>query len=265
MEGLKMTKSNNTPHGFKKINEDKLAVLCDKCNDPIKKVSMESIKETRTNNPRMYFPKYCKECKNEDPYTKKTCFDGAKKISYPPEKHMGSRNKHRRRTYTAYDKCKECEGKGRIWVSRSHAKGGSYYKQCEKCQKRYSSHPLRKAKRETEKDLLEKITEKYNSILHTKLSNKGYDPSNKKQIDNNYEEIKEEIGGPLYEKMQEKKEEARKRIQEHFEEATKLFEEHKDRAIIHAKRPKNHFDIIDKPSFEYEQNIPENTEQTKLI
>lgn len=67
--------------------------------------------------------------------------DGAQHWEFPP--HCPSWRRTRER-FTGYLGCDLCKGRGRLWVGRSDAQGGSYSKQCETCSARFFNHPLRK-------------------------------------------------------------------------------------------------------------------------
>lgn len=66
--------------------------------------------------------------------------DGAETWEFPP--HCPSWRRARER-FNGYPGCEQCGGKGRLWVGRSDAQGGSYSAQCEQCSQRYWGHPLR--------------------------------------------------------------------------------------------------------------------------
>lgn len=67
--------------------------------------------------------------------------DGAETWEFPP--HCPSWRRARER-FIGFTGCAECGGKGRLWVGRADAQGGSYSKQCEACSARFWGHPLRK-------------------------------------------------------------------------------------------------------------------------
>lgn len=69
--------------------------------------------------------------------------DGAQTWEFPP--HCPSWRRDRER-FIGYADCTTCKGKGRLWIGRSDAQGGSYSAQCEPCSKRYWNHPTREWK-----------------------------------------------------------------------------------------------------------------------
>lgn len=83
----------------------------------------------------------CYKCQNSDVRLIYTApLDGCQSWEFPP--HCPSWRRDRER-FLAYPACEKCEGKGRLWVGRSDAQGGSYSQQCPDCSARYWSHPLR--------------------------------------------------------------------------------------------------------------------------
>lgn len=82
----------------------------------------------------------CYECEGAPDFVqRKYPLDGAKLISTPPSCPSWRRE---RETYTAYDDCESCAGKGYRWVSRGF---DSYRHYCKPCVVRFDNHPLRKA------------------------------------------------------------------------------------------------------------------------
>jgi len=66
--------------------------------------------------------------------------DGAEVWEFPP--HCPSWRRDRER-FIGFRGCQVCAGKGRLWVGRADAQGGSYTEQCKECSARYWDHPLR--------------------------------------------------------------------------------------------------------------------------
>lgn len=71
-----------------------------------------------------------------------TCYkiDNCLVISHPPNSpsHRRDRTEHH-----AFIDCFVCKGTGHLYVSRSYAVGGSYYRYCEDCLDRYYNQPMR--------------------------------------------------------------------------------------------------------------------------
>lgn len=87
----------------------------------------------------------CYACEKRGGYIITRYEDGAIQWSYPPHCPSWRRD---RETYIAYPDCAKCNGTGRHYVSRSFARGGSYYRYCAACLDRYCNHPKRyKARR----------------------------------------------------------------------------------------------------------------------
>ena len=82
----------------------------------------------------------CYKCQNAPAIVLQTACDGAKLKEYAP--HCPSWRRDRTKVH-AYDDCGTCKGEGRIYVSRSDPKGGSYYRYCPDCFERYWHHPTR--------------------------------------------------------------------------------------------------------------------------
>jgi len=89
------------------------------------------------------FTGLCYGCERQGPYLVATFkIDGCQVISYPPD--CPSHRRDRTEKY-AYPDCEECQGAGRLYVSRSFAQGGSYYRYCRACLDRFCKQPLRAA------------------------------------------------------------------------------------------------------------------------
>lgn len=88
----------------------------------------------------------CYGCENKPQRIEKTYSDGSVLFSYPPHCPSWRRD---RKTFYAYTDCTNCNGTGRLYVSRSFALGGSYYNYCKTCLTRFCQTPkveMRKGK-----------------------------------------------------------------------------------------------------------------------
>jgi len=88
------------------------------------------------------FTGLCYACTSSKAYRVAVFYDGAERWSYPP--HCPSWRRARE-TYTAYPDCTECNGRGRIVISRANSRGGLYTEQCRTCSDRFRNEPKRAA------------------------------------------------------------------------------------------------------------------------
>ena len=85
---------------------------------------------------------FCYTCQNGGAYPEKTYPSGATRWNFPPHCPAWRRD---RETFIGFAGCPDCNGKGRIMVSRADAQSGSYPKNCETCSNRHYKHPATRA------------------------------------------------------------------------------------------------------------------------
>lgn len=96
-------------------------------------------------NGRHYCGSYgglCYDCFYAEDYIEATLVDGAHIWDRRPMYAYADQGQHRE-SYTAYDGCEVCHGKGYLTIERPARLGGSYRTQCGLCGTRYHSFPAR--------------------------------------------------------------------------------------------------------------------------
>lgn len=126
----------------------------------------------------------CYSCQNLPAYVV-TCYkiDNCLIISHSPNSpsHRRDRSEHH-----AFIDCFVCKGTGHLYVSRSYAVGGSYYRYCADCLDRYYNQPMRMSYTAEVKEITENkiqpyklaLDKQFRKIVPTELKEKNYSECN---------------------------------------------------------------------------------------